>query len=326
MKRLGLFVGAAILTGVATVEAQQVNWVEPSQSQAPPPRCCMGMAYDFATQSIVIFGGFTNPTTLGDTWILRQEWSQLSPVTSPSPRYSPGMAWDGAAENVVLFGGQNSSGESLNDTWTWNGRTWTQQFPPVSPPARSFGTQGITYDNATRNVVLFGGLNSAGVAFGDTWTWNGRAKTWTQHFPAASPSPRQAPTAYDAAVGMLVLFGGDNNAGLQFADTWTWDGTTWTERFPPSAPSPRTLASLAYDANLGVVVLFGGYAGSWPNSLNDTWTLNGTTWKQMNPATVPPNRYAFGMDYDPLGKGVVMFGGFSSGPGRNDTWIWTLVP
>jgi hypothetical protein len=41
------------------------------------------------------------------------------------------MAWDGAAGNVVLFGGIGD-GAFFKDTWTWDGTSWTQQFPPVS--------------------------------------------------------------------------------------------------------------------------------------------------------------------------------------------------
>jgi hypothetical protein len=36
---------------------------------------------------------------------------------------------------------------------------------------------------------------------------------------------------------------------------------------------------------------------------------------------VPTNRYSFGMDYDPVNKVVVMFGGYSTGPARGDTWL-----
>ena len=43
----------------------------------------------------------------------------------------------------------------------WNGITWTQQFPAVSPSARTC-TSNMTYDAATQSVVLFGGLNGAG--------------------------------------------------------------------------------------------------------------------------------------------------------------------
>lgn len=46
--------------------------------------------------------------------------------------------------------------------------TWTQQAPSASPPAR-FG-EGMAYDPATGNVVLFGGLGNHGFD-GGTWTW-----------------------------------------------------------------------------------------------------------------------------------------------------------
>jgi hypothetical protein len=46
----------------------------------------------------------------------------------------------------------------------------------------------------------------AGLALGDTWTWNGSA--WTKQSPATSPSVRVDPAmAYDTASGD-VLFGG----------------------------------------------------------------------------------------------------------------------
>ena len=69
---------------------------------------------------------------------------------------------------------------------------------------------------------------------------------------------------------------------------------------------------MTYDAGLGAVVLFGGAAnGIWEDFLNDTWVWNGTNWTEIHPATVPPNRYSFGMNYDPLNKAVFMFGGYS---------------
>lgn len=43
-------------------------------------------------------------------------------------------------------------------------------------------------------------------------------------------------------------------------------------------------------------------------------------------ADLPPNRYLFGMDYDPVRHYVLMFGGYSSGPARGDTWLLALEP
>jgi hypothetical protein len=320
-----LFMAAAAMTHAGTLGAQTANWVEMG---SPSARCCMGMAYDPATRSTLLFGGvgpIPDQTVYGDTWIWQGGWFRLSPATSPSPRNGAGMAFDGAAGNIVFFGGIGSTGTYLNDTWTWDGTNWTQQFPPVSPPARN--QMGMVYDTATQTVVLFGGNSAGGGVLGDTWTWDGVAKTWTQHNPVASPSARTAPMAYDAAAKTVVLFGGGNGIGtVQFTDTWTWDGTNWVQQFPASAPPARTLASMTYDANLGAAVLFGGYAGSWEDSLNDTWTWNGTNWTEIYPATVPPNRYSFSMNYDPINKAILMFGGYSSGPARGDTWLLALAP
>jgi hypothetical protein len=320
-----LLVMAAVMR-LGTMDAQTVNWVE-VESGTPSARTSMGMAYDLATKSTVLFGGANSGTTYGDTWNWRGGWSQLSPATSPSPRYGAGMAYDGAA-NIVLFGGQSSlipAGTYLNDTWTWDGTTWTQQFPPVSPSARTY--MGMVYDAATKTVVGFGGSNSAG-PLGDTWTWNGVTKTWTQQNPGASPSPRGAPMAYDAATQTVVLFGGGNGSvGVAYDDTWTWNGTIWTQQFPASAPPALSGDAMPYDAALGVVVLFGGCVDSiWEDTTNETWIWNGTNWKQIYPATLPPNRYLFGMDYDPVHHDVLMFGGYSSTVVRADTWLLALEP
>jgi len=72
----------------------------------------MGMAYDAATKSTVLFGG-SGP--VGDTWAWRGVWFELSPATSPSPRAGPGMTNDGAAGNIVLFGGTGTTDFNGNE-------------------------------------------------------------------------------------------------------------------------------------------------------------------------------------------------------------------
>jgi hypothetical protein len=309
----------------ATFQIKQhpLDWVEPSLSGAPPGRCCAGFAYDYATHSVLLFGGFTNPTVLGDTWTFQTEWTPSSPATSPPPRQGQGMAWDGAAGNIVLFGGNEgyvNEGPYLNDTWTWDGTTWTQQFPPVSPPARRFDNPSMTYDAATRTVLMFGGVGTSG-GLGDTWTWDGVTKTWTQQFPAASPSPRRTALAYDDMNRTVVLFGGDNGCPA-FTDTWTWNGSTWAQHFPTSFPSARSTPEMAYDDELGAVVLFGGYGGPGDN-LNDTWIWNGENWAELHPANAPPGSWEAGMTYNPLIKGLFLFSGFGTTT-LDDTWALVL--
>lgn len=321
------------LIAVVRMQDYQLNWVEPRVTSAPSVRCCVGMTYDAATRSTVLFGGGNGGITPGvryaDTWTWTNRWTQQSPAASPSARQGPGMAYDPTTGTVVLFGGGNSSGTKLGDTWTWDGVTWTQQFPPVSPPAREWGIPGMAYDPVTGTVLLFGGLG-ANSALADTWEWDGRKKTWTQKFPASSPAPRRGMLAYDAAQKDIVLFGGDNGAGdccnTYYNDTWTWDGVTWTQQFPASSPSARADAAIAYDANLSQVVLIGGF--STPGQgLTGTWMWNGSTWTEIQTADQPSGLWAAGIDFDPLSNGVVLFGEEITGdPFVNNTWLFAPAP
>ncbi len=66
------------------------------------------------------------------------------------------------------------------------------------------------------------GINGTGTTpLGDTWTWDG--STWTKQAPATHPSARGLVfSAYDAATGTIVLFGGSGKDGGYLPGTWTW--------------------------------------------------------------------------------------------------------
>ena len=70
----------------------------------------------------------------------------------------------------------------------------------LSPPARL--RQGMSYDVAHRQVVLFGGSNVGFAEFSDTWVWDGNA--WTQKFPSVSPP---------ASSDQVMSFDATRNAG-----------------------------------------------------------------------------------------------------------------
>jgi hypothetical protein len=249
------------------------TWTQLSPATSPPARSSATMAYDPSSGQVVLFGGAGNSGLLGDTWTWNgTTWTQQTPATSPPARFSATMAYDANSGQVVLFGGQGDGGlDSLGDTWTWNGTTWTQQTAATSPPPRAVAA--MTYDANSGQVLLFGG-NGNGVDLpflNDTWTWNGT--TWTQLSPATSPPlTGQAMMAYDANSGQIVLFGGVNDEGLNvLGDTWTWNGTTWTQQTPVTSPEARFSAAMAYDPSSGLVVLFGGEGTS--SILGDTWAL-----------------------------------------------------
>ena len=72
-------------------------------------------------------------------------------------------------------------------------------------------------------------------------------------------------------------------------------------------------------------MLFGGEAGFGGAGLNDTWTFDRTTWKQLSISKPPSARY--GASMSTLGSEIVLFGGYSTSDGassgdQNDTWTF----
>ncbi len=240
-------------------------------------------------------------------------WTQKFPTTTPSPpRFSHAMAYDAARDQVVLFGGnKDPANQFFDETWVWDGLTWTQKFPATSPSERQ--NHVMAYDAARGQVVLFGGYDTQ--SLGDTWVWDG--SNWTRKTPATSPTSRHYHAmAYDAVRGEVVLFGGASTQSGIFGDTWVWDGTNWTQRTPATSPSTRYGHAMAYDATRGEVVLFGGNSSGL--NQGDTWVWDGANWTQKSAG--PPARYWHAMAGD---LGVVLFGGqSSSGAVFGDTWVW----
>ena len=187
------------------------------------------------------------------------------------------MAYDSVRGKVVLFGGSYYNGINhfyRDDTWEWDGTTWTLRTPVTKPWTR-FG-HSMAYDSVRGKVVLFGGYGGS-YLLNDTWEWDG--SNWTLYTPATKPSVRYYHAmTYDSVRGKVVLFGGDNGSNLN--DTWEWDGTNWTQRSPATTLSARSGHSMAYDSAQGKVVLFGGsYYINFSNlNINDTWEWDGTTW------------------------------------------------
>jgi hypothetical protein len=199
------------------------TWTKQHPAVHPSPRDEASMAYDAATGTVVLFGGFNGDRVFGGTWTWDgTTWTRQAPAASPPARHDASMAYDAATGTVVLFSGLDRKNNYIDDTWTWDGTTWTQQAPATSPLERAQGA--MAYDAATSTAVLFGG-DGPGLTgdLADTWTWDGT--TWTQQAPATSPLARDsAAMAYDTASSSVVLFGGENTnlKGFVLSDSWTW--------------------------------------------------------------------------------------------------------
>jgi len=217
------------------------GWTELFPAVSPVARDSAAMAYDPESQSLVLFGGDDGTHILNDTWTWNgSTWTQVddSPpgctnncASSPPARQLATMASNPVSGGgVALFGGEtgNNVSSNLNDTWTWNGSTWTQvdDSPPgctnncaSSPSARQ--APAMVYDAAPGVGVslLFGGIDVTSSELGDTWTWD-PTNGWVELAPSTSPTARDTPSlAYDGATAQPVMFGGED-ASLN--DTWTY--------------------------------------------------------------------------------------------------------
>ncbi len=275
------------------------SWSEAHPTASPSARESAVMAYDAAANQVVLFGGASNVSGAGllsDTWIWNgHNWHQVFPKVSPPPRDNASMAYDAGDREVVLFGGFGASGnaDDLNDTWTWNGTTWSPRSPLTSPPVRCCGT--MAYDAKTGDVVLFGGISPSITYFSDTWTWNGT--NWHSMSPAESPSGRASPAmAFDGSIGKVMLFGGGNVDNL--ADTWLWDGSDWNQLDTPAGPPGRNVATMAYDSATQQVILFGGEGTA---TFNDTWAYKTATTPPVAP-TGSVNGFATNLPNSPYGS------------------------
>lgn len=139
----------------------------------PAPRGEPAMAYDRASGGVIMYGGFAGHGKIRhDTWLLSGgNWTRLSPVAHPNLK-DPSMVGLQKGGEVLLLGVENASigGPSHGSrfaTWAFVHGNWTALAPFEIHWARD--NPGIVYDRSTRNILLFGGENSACSDFGPCW-------------------------------------------------------------------------------------------------------------------------------------------------------------
>ncbi|HMN39575.1 MAG TPA: kelch repeat-containing protein [Phycisphaerales bacterium] len=251
-------------------------------ASGPSARVYHAMTYDAARGVTVLFGGYNQVGGLnGETWEWNgSTWTQRL-VNGPSARAYHAMAYDPARGVTVLFGGRTDLVYfgSNDETWEWNGSTWTQRL--VSGPSPRY-LHAMTYDAARRVTVLFGGSND-----GETWEWNG--SMWTQRV-VSGPSQRWGHAmAYDPGHGLTVLFGGNN--GVTIGETWGLGVPEPGAQVPHVPPCYQSILPPAPGRNKLVLVTHGIYT-DYATYVN--------TWESLRDAIAThggPNGTALGSDW-----------------------------
>lgn len=263
--------------------------------------------------------------------LLPAQWTETSPATSPAPRAGHGMAYDLSTNATLLFGGDTFAGLNgmTNETWRYDGSTWTQLATTTSPHA----TQGIelVYDASRSVFVFYGGSPGGfigGAAVDRTWEFDG--VDWTERFPATTPGGlTHYAMSYDLVRGVSVLYGGQPSTLLvgNTDDTWEWDGTDWTLADASSAPGPLERASMCFHVAGNVTILFGGI-NVVSGGVDTTWIYDGSTWTAANVTGPRPSvRTGAQMVYDTERQVCVLTGGQNptNGTPFDDTWEYDLL-
>jgi hypothetical protein len=96
---------------------QDLLWVQPNLSPVPPPRWGSRLAYDPASQQVVLFGGSLDKAVFDDTWTYDgQAWGQVVTTAQPPQRSGHNMFYDPTRGRVMLFGGLDVL-TFYNDMW-----------------------------------------------------------------------------------------------------------------------------------------------------------------------------------------------------------------
>jgi PKD domain-containing protein/galactose oxidase-like protein len=194
---------------------------------------------------------------------------------------------------------------------------------PISPPCR--GGAAMSKDPPDDEIVLFGGTGSTETpcgpnvtVVGDSWAYTAGGWEKLVQLAGSTPSNRTgAVSAFDPALGCVVLFGGQDVNLTPLNDTWEFCHGAWTQLSAGNEPPARSDAAATYDPQHGGVLLFGGTDGTC--CLGDTWLLTNNTWSQLSASGPGPRRGAT-MFYDPTTASVVLFGGRNNVSALGDTW------
>ncbi|HEY3943459.1 MAG TPA: kelch repeat-containing protein, partial [Acidimicrobiales bacterium] len=240
----------------------------------------------------------------------------MSPPVTPPPLAYASAVYDSDNKTIVLFGGVGPHGNLSNDTWVWDGSTWTDYPANVVQAPRARRLASMAFDPKLHQLILFGGQGADGQPLGDTWAWNGAS--WyqeTDQLVARAPNAREAAAmSYDGA-GHLVLFGG---TGLSSPPdppvTSTTTTTTPPSGSPPAAPATPLNAAPASPAGA-------------PTVLSDTWVWSDDGWAPVT-TPGPSARSGAGLAPNPTHPGALLFGGEATPAGSasphllSDSWAW----
>ncbi|MEZ6037951.1 MAG: hypothetical protein R3F29_10750 [Planctomycetota bacterium] len=261
-------------------------------------------------------------------------WTLETPGTSPTARERVATGTDGTL--YYLYGGQNgTSVTNLDDLWTYDGTTWTQQSVPGFGPGTRAGAVGA-YDVARGKFVVFGGKESFATGaplLNDTWEWD-TTNGWVQITTSTTPDARWLVNNGVYVPGLGVMFHGGvaiDSLGTTYRsnETWLFTGGDWV-LFSNGGPAVQD-PMMVYRSNQNDLIVHSGQTPTGPTTVaptGETWRFDLGTgmWNQIVTATTPVNSlnpaqflFAAMAYYNPNTSMMIVHGG-NGANSSSSTW------
>ena len=247
----------------------------------PVARKFHDIVYDSTRGKLVLFGGTSGGVTYcSDTWEASATvttpssyvW-ELKTTSGPGPRSGHSMAYFEKGGYTLLFGGRTVNNTYTNETWKWDGTSWTQLILPTNPQARA--DHRIVYNPNKQKIILFGGTSNTRTVMNDLWEYDGI--NW--ELKIDNGEQIQTGNGYFQRPSGRRLFGMTYCSG-------TVDGT------------------LRYGT-----LMYGGLTSSVTNPVNDQLWFYENDWYTL---TAGPKLYGHTLVYNPNQNYSIIYGGASS--------------
>lgn len=150
------------------------GWDRQPTAVAPPAEPSSAMAFDPATQTVLLALSGLSPGATPSTWSWNGvTWRQLHPLHQPDLGGFNGFLTPVPKTGQLLLTRVSVDPPQGLETWTWDGRDWTRQHPLVTP----VGVVGLVADDAEHRVIAFG-RRSRAEPLSLAWAWTGA--DWVQ--------------------------------------------------------------------------------------------------------------------------------------------------
>ena len=299
------------------------GWVQHFPLNSPPRRTAHTMVYDSVNDRVIAFGGRQEETEVGgadtllaDLWAFNddRDWTQLADASGPSPRQFAGLAHDPKRDVLVLFGGHEylplkpkqkiPDVGPVYDTWEFSNGSWSKMPGTAPQVARPL----LEWDPVKEQVVMMGvdATNATPVMYRYS------DGSWTKETPSKMPTCIAEGYFMTRNNGHLLFLGGVCPTGTPAEqELFEYDGTTWTESTIGQIFRGLGQAT-AYDAFRDHIVTYGGttIGGGDPTASTLILTERGN-WRGPTLSSTPAARSWPVFESDPLGRGIVLFGGLS---------------